>query len=378
MRQSRTMATVAVLLLFLPVAMAVLPLVMSDIKSDEVVIFYPTYAYLDEDGKSWAVMVHGIVYEPEEDSIKRSVAVATIRRMLGVKKGTPQAAIFNRRARLFMVDNERRKDISIQLGPQVCRVGRSRANGHFSATLQLPLASVDRRIYNQPTQANWISFQALLRTDDHRRFVGRAQLIGPSGLSVISDIDDTIKHTQIGNRRAVLANTFLRDFQAVPGMPELYRRWARQGAVFHYVSGSPWQLYEPLSDFFQREGFPAGSFHLKQFRLNDSTAFNLLLSPEETKFRAIEPILAAYPRRRFILVGDSGEQDPEIYGKLARKYGDRIAAVLIRNVTQETADCKRFRQAFRQIEPQRWKLYTQPEALREVLRELGPGQTTAR
>ena len=350
--------------------MAVLSMLSSEITTKEVVVFYPTYSYLAEDGKTWTVPVHGIVYQPEQRSLKRRLVVAAFRRALGVRQGTREAAIFDRRIWLFLVDNERRKDISIRLGPRVCSVGRSRANGHFSARLRLRPDEADRLLESPQAEGNWIWFRALTRQDDGRRFTGRTQLIGRCGLSVISDIDDTIKHTQIGDRKAMLANTFTREFKAVPGMAEIYGRWAGQGAVFHYVSGSPWQLYLPLSELFRREGFPAGSFHLKQFRLKDPTALNLLLSQEETKFRAIEPILAAYPRRQFVLVGDSGEQDPEIYGKIARKHGERIAAILIRNVTEEAAGSDRFRRAFERIERRRWRLFCRPEELRQVLDEL--------
>jgi phosphatidate phosphatase APP1 len=60
-------------------------------------------------------------------------------------------------------------------------------------------------------------------------------------------------------------------------MADLYQRWAEQSnVVFHYVSGSPWQLYPSLSDFVLRAGFPPGIFHLRQFRLKDESAVEFL------------------------------------------------------------------------------------------------------
>lgn len=354
------------------------PMVVSKIKSDEVLVFYPTYAHRDEDGKTWTVQLHGIVFEPEEGSLKRSLAAGAIRRTLRVESGTPEAETFDRRVRLFMADNQRGKEISIRLGSRDYAVGKSRPNGHFFAALQLPVADADRLLDGPRDRGDWVSFRAPSGENDDRRFVGRVQLIGPTGPSVISDIDDTIKHSQVRDRKAMLTNTFLRDFRPVPGMADLYRDWARQGAVFHYVSGSPWQLYEPLSDFLREEGFPAGSMHLKHFRLKDSTALSLLASREKTKLEAIEPILAAFPGRRFILVGDSGEEDPEIYGKIARKHGDRIAAILIRNVTDEAADGDRFSRAFEGIGRQRWRLFSRPEQFRGLLGELGQEQVLRR
>jgi hypothetical protein len=356
---------------------AILPTLVSQLAGDEVVVFYPTCAHLSDDGRNWTIPVHGVVYEPERDSLRRSLAVALMRRAVAVEDGTPEAAIFDRRVGLFLVDHERGKEISIRLGTGEHPIGRSRASGHFFGELQLPVGDAARLLRGRQTPGNWISFQAVTRENDHRRFVGRAQLIESRGLSVISDIDDTIKDSQVGDRKALLQNTFVRDFRPVPGMAELYRGWARQGVVFHYVSGSPWQLYLPLSEFLEKEGFPAGSMHLKQFRLKDPTAFSLLASQEETKLGAIEPILTAFPHRRFVLVGDSGEQDPEIYGKIARKYGQQIAAILIRNVTGEAAQGERLRRALEGIEPRRWQLFRWPEQLREVPHRLSQPQEAA-
>ena len=89
-------------------------------------------------------------------------------------------------------------------------------------------------------------------------------------------------------------------------MPALYRRWAKQGATFHFVSSSPWHLYEPIDEFLSSNDFPPRSLSLKLVRLTDKTLFDLFKEGTETKPAQIEPILARFPGRRFVLVGDSG------------------------------------------------------------------------
>jgi phosphatidate phosphatase APP1 len=84
-------------------------------------------------------------------------------------------------------------------------------------------------------------------------------VIDEDGLSVISDIDDTVKVTNVANRRELLANTLFREFRAVTGMPEIYREWEAHGAAFHYVSASPWQLASCLERFLGESGIPGGS-----------------------------------------------------------------------------------------------------------------------
>ena len=95
-------------------------------------------------------------------------------------------------------------------------------------------------------------------------FAGVVHFPSPQGVSVISDIDDTIKISEVKDRKLLLQNTFFRPFQAVPGVPDKYRQWAEAGVAFSSVSASPWQLYDPLANFFRQVGFPHATFHLKR------------------------------------------------------------------------------------------------------------------
>ena len=341
--------------------------VKSEIRADERVVFYPTYARRVDDGPAWNVSIHGSIFEPEEDSLRREAALGLLRRLLGLSREQAEATVFKERARAFLVDNEGGKTISVRLGDNVYGAGTSGPNGHFGTTLALPAAEVERLRLADPDQIDWLTFHAVTRPDDHRTFAGRAQWIGPHGLSVISDIDDTIKITMVTDRRAMVHNTFLREFEAVEGMSSLYRNWAEAGCAFHYLSASPWQLYEPLSGFLHAQGFPPGSFHLRQFRLKDSSALDLLASPERYKSEAIEGILADFPRRHFILVGDSGEKDPEIYGDVARKHPEQVIRILIRNVDRPEEAPDRFHTAFQGIPEDRWRVFREPGELDDVL-----------
>jgi phosphatidate phosphatase APP1 len=168
-----------------------------------------------------------------------------------------------------------------------------------------------------------------------------------TGLSVISDIDDTIKITEVRDRNATLRNTFAREFRPVPGMADFYQRLARErSATFHYISASPWQLYEPMADFVQANKFPAGTFNLKEFRWKNRTALSLFADPEKYKPTVIEPLLK-----------------PEIYAALARKFPEQIQRIYIRDVTGEAADSLRYQQTFRGLPGGLWKIFTHPEEL---------------
>ena len=154
---------------------------------------------------------------------------------------------------------------------------------------------------------------------------------------MISDIDDTVKISNVADRRELLKNTLLREFVAVPGMPEAFSRWQATGAAFHYVSASPWQLSDCLCGFLGAAGLPAGSMHLKLFRLKDTTPLGRLTARKRSKRRAIEQIMGDFPGRRFTLVGDSGERDPEVYAAVARRRPEQVAGVFIRRVPDRAA-----------------------------------------
>ena len=155
----------------------------------------------------------------------------------------------------------------------------------------------------------------------------------PQGVSMISDIDDTIKHSAIADgAKEMFRNTFVRSLSdlTVLGVKEWYTKVADMGVGIHYVSNSPWQLYPVLKNFFSLAGLPQGSFHLKQY----SGMLQGIFEPtSERKRSTLERIMQDFPERRFILVGDSGEADLEAYSDLVLANPGKILAIFIRDVT---------------------------------------------
>ncbi len=79
-------------------------------------------------------------------------------------------------------------------------------------------------------------------TTNCKAFPCTIYVLASHGISVISDIDDTIKISQVLSKRRLLKHTFYSYFKPVDGMSELYQKWYEQNCQFHYVSASPWQL----------------------------------------------------------------------------------------------------------------------------------------
>lgn len=349
----RLLALASLFWLFAPLLAAGSPL-----KSDEQVILFPTTARLDETGANWIVPIHGWVFELEETSLWRRALVAGLLKGLELDPEVADEALFRERARLFLVDNERGKRLQLHIGGQVLSVGPSEPNGHFTG-----LARVPRDQLAPGEGGGWSALDLVMPEGDERRFTGAVRLVGARGLSVISDIDDTIKVSEVTDKQALLANTFLRPYQAVPGMAEAYRRWAAEGAVFHYLSASPWQLYPVLAPFLAEQGFPAGSFHLKTFRLKDRSFFDLFGAPEAYKVPLIEGLLADFPGRRFVLVGDSSELDPEIYATVAARHPEQVRHIFIRDVAPDGDAADRFAQTFQALPRELWTVFTDARRL---------------
>ena len=330
----------------------------SDIKPDEHVVFFRTAAWFEPDTELWHVPIHGWIYEPEDSSSRKAIFETILDESFGLQVTPGNDAIFAERINLLIADNERGKEIVINLAGKNYVLPESSENGHFSAILQLSADKVGSEARN-----GLLHYTAVTADSDDRQFAGTVRLVEPTGMGVISDIDDTVKVSNVLDKRSLLEHTFLLDFSAAPGMADLYRRWSNNDVSFHFVSSSPWQLYTPLQEFLDDEGFPWATFNLKAVRFRDETLLDLFKKGTETKPAIVEQILATYPGRRFVLVGDSGEQDPEVYADVMRRFPSQVDKIYIRNVSGDTPANERFTRVFEGIDADRWTLFDDPQTL---------------
>lgn len=342
----------------------------SSVSPNDIVVIYPTFGYVVDDGQSWRIPVQGAVYEPVPIGLRKRFLIRLLQRVMHASREDLESEIFQERIRGFIIGTERGKRVELKVGERSAALRRrSNSNGQFSGAIRLTQTEAERLNLSGQNGDRWFEFQAI-HSSPQENFTGRAQLLPESGISVISDIDDTIKHTGAHSRRELLANTFLREFQTVDGMASLYQKWAAQGAAFHYVSASPWQLFRPLYELCESSGFPAGSFHLRSFRLRDHMLRRVLVFRRHGKSRVIRSILEKFPKRRFVLVGDSGEKDPEIYSSIAQQFPSQIASILIRDLASRPLDDARERKAFRKLPPDRWQLFRDTAEITDQVADL--------
>ena len=319
------------------------------LKKDEDVLLFPTSANKTDAG--WEFTIHNWVFEKEEKSLSRLVAQKSLKEVFEsmgeVTDNSDNVSTLQRRFMWFLVDNKRSKEIQTTVDGQIIRLNKTGSNGHAKTQVSLNKAV---------EKGSWLSFA--VKDAFQRKFQGEVQFIPSHGLSVISDIDDTIKISQVLDKKELLINTFVKPYRVTKGFPEYYKKLAGQGAYFHYVSASPWQLYPSLKPFLEKN-YPKGTIALRNFRIKDSSLLNFLKPSTDYKIKQIQNIIQRYPKHHFILMGDSGEHDPEVYAKIYQQYPDKIQSIKIRAVKDSDLSNKRFNTIFKNIPENSWELLPQ-------------------
>lgn len=173
----------------------------------------------------------------------------------------------------------------------------------------------------------------------------RAEVLVPPANArfvVISDIDDTIVQTDATHLIKMARNVFMGNARTrlpFPGVAGLYRALfagssGEEWNPLFYVSSSPWNLYDLLVDFFRLQNIPIGPvLFLRNWGINYNEI--LPVRNSEYKISVIRQLLNFYEDLPFILIGDSGQEDPEIYASVVKEFPNRILATYIRNVSRK-------------------------------------------
>ncbi len=213
--------------------------------------------------------------------------------------------------------------------------------GYFKLESALPLKA-------RSEENTWIPYEVnLLKTPWQTvdlTATGEIFIPGRPDIGIVSDIDDTILHTGVtsfmkwraiyrtllqnaGSRRAIkTGSAFYRALEVGNGVLKSPR-------PFFYVSNGPWNLYDLLAEFLQVNGFPKGPILLRDFGIPYEER-----PPDYQghKYAQIARILETYPSLPFLLVGDSGEKDLDIYLAIAQNYPSRVPAIYIRDVASKS------------------------------------------
>ena len=164
------------------------------------------------------------------------------------------------------------------------------------------------------------------------------QVFADAGFGIISDIDDTVLQSGITDWKTAAQLTFLhnaRTRKPLDGVAKLYQA-LQAGAdnsgrhPLFYVSSSPWNLYDLLEDFMELNAIPCGPIFLRD--IGTDTGKFIKTPGHGHKLDRAKMLIERFPTLRWVLLGDSGQADAELYAEAAREFGNRIAAIYIRDV----------------------------------------------
>lgn len=187
------------------------------------------------------------------------------------------------------------------------------------------------------TTTGWHAVELALATDPPES-AGIAHVLVPSDrarFGVISDIDDTVLQSQVATplhaaRLMLLENARTR--LPFPGVAAFYRALVAgasgdDGNPIFYISSSPWNVHDVIAEFLDAQGIPLGPLLLRDWDVSRS-----LVQHSGHKSQRIREVFDAYPSMQFILVGDTSQEDPEIYAEAVREHPGRVLAIYIRDV----------------------------------------------
>ena len=168
---------------------------------------------------------------------------------------------------------------------------------------------------------------------------------GHADFGVISDLDDTVLQTGATRPLKMLARTIFRNaYTRLPfeGVDRFYRVLHADQNPFYYVSSSPWNLYPLLHGFLKVNDIPDGPLMLMDYGIAEDMFIHR--DHPDHKLEQIEALLStfAFP---FVLIGDSGQKDPQIYAQVIEEHPDRVSAVFIRRIGKKPLDARLVRAA---------------------------------
>lgn len=173
-----------------------------------------------------------------------------------------------------------------------------------------------------------------------KRFVSHIFHSTMEKVGVLSDIDDTILLSYVNQWYKMLYLLASKNALTRNPVPQINRildavRNYNQQILptdFFYVSNSEWNLYDFLVDFFRQNNLPDGTFMLQRFKKGLRDAILTPQRKDDHKYDSIRHVLDFYPDKEFILVGDNGQRDMEIYSRVCNEYAQRIRSVVIRDL----------------------------------------------
>ncbi|MFM6974670.1 MAG: App1 family protein [Agromyces sp.] len=206
--------------------------------------------------------------------------------------------------------------------------------GDTEATLRADRGGVIDAVIEATLESGWHT--VTLSTPGGQESEAPIRVVGDEvRTGIISDVDDTVMVTMLPRPLLAAWNTFVLDEHAripTPGMAVLYERVlsANPGAPIIYLSTGAWNVAPTLQRFLSRNLFPAGPLLLTDWGPTHDRWFR---SGKEHKHESLRRLAREFPNISWVLVGDDGQHDIELYSAFAQEHPDQVRAIAIREMT---------------------------------------------
>lgn len=303
------------------------------------VLNLPPYGNWTDEG--WNVRFHGNVYKQPNTSTEKLNELADVFLIGEDIEDLPEDQQENARnltASIFVLQQGDVNVSTIHLEPARGMNGSSQSGGG-EQEVNMPynttfLGDFDEFIpieLNGLTPGNETSEIQQLNTYVEGATLGNATayLVPPTGITILSDIDDILRVTKIWDPKEGLLNSFARNFQPWENMPEIYANWSRSipNAHFHYISTTPEQVSRAYMQYIYSD-YPAGSFDTRPLNFSDVSATLAI------RKHLLDQVFETFPERKFVLVADTSNPDiMKDYPQMAHDFPDQVQCILLRNVT---------------------------------------------
>lgn len=228
----------------------------------------------------------------------------------------------------LMSDESPHVELNIEIAETITKI-KADSEGFFEADIHID--------NSQPTTCTLHVDPRQLTTRQSSEVVLSLSILpfsASANYGIISDIDDTILVTGVVSRfkwRLILNTLFVNPYKrkSFPKTAHLFNRLAEMDNPVFYISNSPWNMYEYLSEYLRLQAFPSGILLLRDINFLQRKSKVL---EKQSKYREIMQTMNAHDELPFILIGDAGEVDVDIYLRIADRFPNRIKAIYIRAV----------------------------------------------
>jgi phosphatidate phosphatase APP1 len=217
------------------------------------------------------------------------------------------------------------RDVHLHIGTDRY-VSRSDDEGYFFFDIRLK-KPLEQGYHDIPIEVENHSVKHLLRVP----------IMIEQGVGIISDFDDTLIISDVPHKVKLAYNLLAKNYKqrkVVEGMKERFEAILSQNpkdfpSPLFILTGSPKQLFDAINPFLEYHHFPSHQLIAKQLH---GDASDSLFDQLSYKTKEIERLFAFYPKMEWVLFGDSGEKDKEVYERISKKYPNQVRAYYIRDV----------------------------------------------